>query len=408
MMGKKQIITNPAKSLQAIYKQPETAQTEIEKLLGQITVIRKINRLLFKVKSEPELFQQICELLTYIDCVKYVWIGLTEKGSFEVKPVAQAGFGNDYLSSVRVTWDDSEYGRGPTGTAVKTKQYVVMNNIEDDPRYEPWRKEAVKRGYLSSIALPLVHEGEAIGALNVYSGRKNAFRAREIDFLLEVAGDISVGVKTLRLEKEMKKNLESFRAALYKTIEAIVLMSEMRDPYTTGHSRRVATLACLIAEEMNLSEEQIEGIFITGLLHDVGKISIPAEILSKPGRISEDEFSIIKTHPKAGYEILKGIEFPWPVAKAVLQHHERLNGSGYPSGLAGDGITLEARILGVADVVEALSSHRPYRPAFGIDTAIEEISKNRGILYDPNVVDACLILLQTKEFKFEHERLSHE
>ena len=259
----------------------------------------------------------------------------------------------------------------------------------------------MKRGFESSIALPFIHEGEVIGTLNAYSERTNAFKDVEVKFLMEVAGDIAVGVKTLRLEKELKEGLEDLRKALHKTVEAITLMSEMRESYTAGHQRRVALLSCAIAGEMNLSEPQIEGISISGLLHDTGKISIPVEILNKPGRISESEFNIIKTHAQVGYDILKGIEFPWPVVPTILHHHERLNGSGYPSGLSGEEISPEARILGVADVIEAMSSHRPYRPALGIDKALLEILQNRGTLYDTNVVDACMGLFQKKGFKFD-------
>ncbi len=151
---------------------------------------------------------------------------------------------------------------------------------------------------------------------------------------------------------------------------------------------------------MNLSPDQVEGIYMTAILHDIGKISVPAEILTKPGRLNEIEMNMLRTHPEVGYDILKRIDFPWPLAKVVLQHHERMDGSGYPKGLKGDEILLEAKIIGIADVVEAMSSHRPYRPALGIDKALEEISKNKGILYDPEVVDACIKLFKEKGFKF--------
>ena len=176
---------------------------------------------------------------------------------------------------------------------------------------------------------------------------------------------------------------------------------EMRDPYTAGHQQRVADLACAIANEMGLSEKQTNGIRTAAMIHDIGKICIPAQILSKPGKLNEIEFSLVKAHPGIGYDILKNIEFPWPIAQMVLQHHERIDGSGYPSGLAGSEILLEARILAVADVVEAMASHRPYRPALGLDKALEEISKNRGVLYDPEVTDACLKVFRKKGFEFK-------
>jgi putative nucleotidyltransferase with HDIG domain len=176
---------------------------------------------------------------------------------------------------------------------------------------------------------------------------------------------------------------------------------EMRDPYTAGHQLRVAQLACALGQEMGLSQDQLEGIRVMGFLHDIGKIGIPAEILNKPGRLNEVEANLVKTHAGIGYAILKDLEFPWPVAQAILQHHERLDGSGYPSGLADRQIILEARILAVADVVEAMASFRPYRPAVGIDVAMKEISRNRGRLYDPEVVDVCLRLFKEKGFKFD-------
>ncbi len=199
---------------------------------------------------------------------------------------------------------------------------------------------------------------------------------------------------------EIRRTLERIRKAMGATIEAIAKMSEMRDPYTGGHQRRVAALSRAIAGEMGLSEEQTEGVRVSGHLHDIGMTLVPRAIRSKLGRLSDYEFKIIMTHPEAGYDILDGLEFPWPVAEAVLQHHERLDGSGYPGGLSGDEISIEARILAVADTVEAMLSNRPYRPPAGLDKALKQISDNRGILYDGRVVDACLKLFEEKGFDF--------
>ncbi len=201
------------------------------------------------------------------------------------------------------------------------------------------------------------------------------------------------------------ENIQQKRGELLKAMDGIThamsLVVETRDPYTAGHQKRVADIACGIGGAMKLPEWDIEGIRIVGLLHDVGKLSVPAEILTKPGKLNSSEFSIIKNHSQVSYNILERIEFPWPVKKAVLQHHERLDGSGYPDGLSGDDIIIEARILGVADVVEAISSHRPYRPALGLEYAMREIIKQRGILYDPGVVDACLKLYEEKDANLE-------
>jgi putative two-component system response regulator len=205
-----------------------------------------------------------------------------------------------------------------------------------------------------------------------------------------------------KLEKELQHTLAKLKETLSGVIDAMALTVEWRDPYTAGHQRRVTDLSHSIATALSLSEDQVDGVRMAGLIHDLGKIAVPAEILSKPSRLTDIEFSLIKTHPSVGYEILKEIEFPWPVAQIVFQHHERMDASGYPSGLAGEEILLEARILAVADVVEAMASHRPYRPALGIDKALREISKNKDMLYDPEVVDICLALFKNGDFEFNY------
>lgn len=200
---------------------------------------------------------------------------------------------------------------------------------------------------------------------------------------------------------EIKRSFKDLRRTLEGTVHALAVTAETTDPYTAGHQYRVSSLACAIARKMGLPEKQIEGIRIAGILHDIGKIYVPPAILNRPGKLVEIEFSLIRAHPSVGYNILKSIDFPWPIAEAVLQHHERLDGSGYPKGLKSEGIILEAKILGVADVVEAMSSHRPYRPAIGRDISINEISRNKGILFDADVVEACIKVLVEDEFEFE-------
>ena len=204
-------------------------------------------------------------------------------------------------------------------------------------------------------------------------------------------------------EEQLQQSFQKLGKTLEGTIQAIRAMVDTRDRYTAGHQQRVTELSCAIGEAMGLPSQQIESIHIAGLLHDVGKIVLPTEILTKPGRLNEIEFAMIKAHPGVGYDILKSIEFPWPIAKMVLQHHERVNGTGYPKGARGEEILLEARILAVADVVEAMSSHRPYRPALGLDKALDEITQNSGVLYDPRVVDACVRVFKEGGFSFKAE-----
>jgi PAS domain S-box-containing protein/putative nucleotidyltransferase with HDIG domain len=201
-------------------------------------------------------------------------------------------------------------------------------------------------------------------------------------------------ITDLKNAERLKNELNALQGVMSKFIQAVALIIEMKDPYTAGHERRVAKLAKAIAEKMNLEPEKIEIIHIAATLHDIGKIYIPAEILSKPGQLSKDEYNLVKTHPRAAYDILKTVDFPWSIAEIVLQHHEKMDGSGYPASLAGNNILLEAKIIAVADLVEAMTSHRPYRPSTGLDKALKEISQNRGVLYDAAVVDACIEVLK--------------
>lgn len=203
-----------------------------------------------------------------------------------------------------------------------------------------------------------------------------------------------------RADEERQLSLARLSKTMESTIQAMSIIVETRDPYTSGHQEQVARLARAIGEEMGLPEERLQAIRMSAIIHDIGKIYIPAEILSKPGKLNDMEFQMMKMHPEVGYNILKNIEFPYPVAMIVYQHHERMNGSGYPLGLIGKDIRMEARIIGVADVVDAMAAHRPYRAAIGIEEAMGEISRNRGFLYDPLVADSCLKLLKEKGFPF--------
>ncbi|MEW6187981.1 MAG: HD domain-containing phosphohydrolase, partial [Thermodesulfobacteriota bacterium] len=238
------------------------------------------------------------------------------------------------------------------------------------------------------------------GALVFVSTNARFYRDKHGD-ILGVQGITRDVTKRKQAEIQLNQSLENLRQAMGGIIQVIAATVETRDPYTAGHQRRTADLARAIALEMGLPEEQQDGLGMAGIIHDLGKISIPAEILSKPGKLSQIEYQLIQGHPQVGFDVLKNIDFPWPVAEIVLKHHERFNGSGYPQGLKKEEICLGSRILMVADVVEAMSSHRPYRPALGIEAALEEIEKNKGILYDPEVVEVCLVLFREKGFSFE-------
>jgi len=212
--------------------------------------------------------------------------------------------------------------------------------------------------------------------------------------------------KLKQTAEELRSNAVHFQKAMEGSVQAIALAVEMRDPYTSGHQNRVADLACAIGREIGLSKDRIYGLQMASVIHDLGKLTIPGEILCKPGRLSGPEYAMIKTHVQSGYDILKKIDFPWPLADIVLQHHERMDGSGYPNGLSGEAIMLEARILSVSDVFETIGSHRPYRPSLGLKKAMGELAGNRGTLYDPKVVSACLDLVEGERFHFKSPKVA--
>lgn len=383
------------------------AQARIQTLSRIYATLSYTNTTIVRAKNRDELFREICE-----GAVKYgkfimAWVGLVDEATHKVKPVCQSGDMAGYLTNIVISIEDEPHGRGPTGTAIRENRVITVEDFATDERMRPWREAALKNGFHGSAGLPLRFKGKVIGSLTLYSDEPNYFDSDLLALLEEMSVDISFALDNFerealrqRAEAERATALSQLKKSLDGSIQMAAAVTEMRDPYTAGHQQRVALLATAIARELGLDTAQIEGVHFGGLIHDVGKISIPAEILSKPGHLSDIEFMLIKTHPLAGYNILKSIDFPWPVAKMIMQHHERLDGTGYPGNLKGDEIILEARILMVADVVEAMSSHRPYRPGLGIAAALEEIERARGIYYDPRVVDACLNLFRNKKFDF--------
>ncbi len=264
---------------------------------------------------------------------------------------------------------------------------------------------ACKDGFDGTIGKPFNGEGKGKnGALPLscvtfplrLSGRKHGFYTIFQDISLHVANEKRIGA----IIRDLNRTVSTLKKSWEQTIQVLAGVSEVRDPYTTGHQRRVAELARAIAEELGMDRKKTRQIELAALIHDIGKIEIPSEILSKPGRLSEVEYRLIRTHPAAAYKILQSIDVPWSLADIVYQHHERMDGSGYPNGLKGDEILMEARIISVADTVEAMSSHRPYRAAKGLEAALDEVTSRRGILFDPEAVDACLRLFREERFSF--------
>jgi PAS domain S-box-containing protein len=622
------------------------AEENLHRMNRELQAISKCNQTLVRAEDEQTLLKEICHIICDEAGYRMAWAGYAETDDAKtVCPIAWAGFEDGYLATVNITWADTERGQGPSGIVIRGREIVCVQDYSTDPRVAPWRDGALKRGYRSSISLPLMDDSAVtFGALNIYSAEPNVFTPDEIQLLEDLTGDLAFGIIALRTRAERKKaeehllnsekkfasifhlnpnpisitdidtgkfidintayatwtgysreeiigatsqdlhlwvnpedrvkiigaltlteavnnreimirmkngdirnvlysarfieinqeryllslanditerklveeryrslfdnaqegiyrstpagkfiltnpsmaqilgydspedliagvtdipgqlyvdseerkkfieiiekqgftrnyetrfyrkdgriiwislttvavrdyrgqiqyfegiaadisdkkdSVEHLRNTLNGTVHAIASIVETRDPYTAGHQRRVADLARAIAAEMGLPADRIEGLRIAATIHDIGKISVPAEMLTKPTKLTNIEFRLIKTHVQAGYDILKDIEFPWPVARMVIEHHERINGSGYPHGLTGDDLLLESRILAAADVVEAMGSHRPYRASLGIEPALEEIEKNKGILYDIDVADACLRLFREKGY----------
>jgi putative nucleotidyltransferase with HDIG domain/PAS domain S-box-containing protein len=262
-------------------------------------------------------------------------------------------------------------------------------------KYMPIFKEDMKYG-CSARELLFVNNMDKEFWIETYD--KPIFSEGELKYLIINWFDIT-GHKLM--ENDLKESYIRLKNTLQSTINALGNIVEKRDPYTSGHQKRVSKLAVAISEELGLGSGIIDCIKTASDIHDIGKINIPVSILTKPGKLTDIEFRMIKTHSEVGYEIVKEIEFQMPVAEIILEHHEKLDGSGYPRGLKDEDIMFESKILTVADVVEAMSSDRPYRPALGVDVAIDEIKKNRGRLYDPRVVDACISVLVKRGFKFD-------
>jgi len=379
----------------------EKSEKHIKYLYSVLGAVRGVNQLIVKEKNRGILLQKASDTLIGARGYNAAWLGLLkDEKNFAIV------VGSPPKGDVSRFCKQMLKGNNPPcieRAFIQKAPFTVMERPRDCGGC------ILKNTYpgKESVIIRIAHNGKLSGLLILSLAPGISVKEEEEYLLIEVANDIAFGLYNIELEEKDKISEQKLRQSyqkLQKTIEGaintIAKIVETKDPYTSGHQQRVSKLAETIAQEMKLPKDKIEGIRVSSLVHDVGKISVPAEILNKPIKLTEIEFNLIKDHSQVGYDILKSIEFPWPIEKIVLQHHERLDGSGYPRGLKGEDIIIEARIIGVADVVEAMSSHRPYRPALGIDAALEEISKNKGILYDPEVVNICLKLFKEKEFKF--------
>lgn len=370
------------------------------------------NECLVHAQDEASLLHDVCRIVVTVGGYCMAWVAqAVEDADKSVACLASYGDAANFLAGAGIVWSDTTRGNGPTGTALRTGRTQVNQNHATNPNMAPWREELLRLGLQASVAIPLRDDAGERTALVIYAGEPDAFTHDELKLLQEMAADLAFGVATLRTRAahesmlSAQQNFEArLRESLVESIQAIATTLELRDPYTAGHQRRVARLCEAIGKELGLPPMQLQGLHLAASIHDVGKIQIPGEILNKPGRLSGIELELIRTHAGAGFDILKDIRFPWPIARIVRQHHEHIDGSGYPDRLAGDAILLESRILTVADVVEAMTSHRPYRPGLGLEAALAHISEYRGRWFDPAVVDACLALFREGRYAFDEQR----
>lgn len=357
--------------------------------------------------SESLLLESICKAITDESEYLLAWIGVAEDGPGKpIRIAAAAGSAVDYLKDAQMSWsEDVAVGRGPTGECIRTQQEQIVEDSETSSIFTPWRERARKFGIRSAVSIPLAIEGSWRGVLVVYAGQANAFEPIALDVFQDLARQIVFGVraieqgKSLEAERQRTSHMQKqLTEALSAMVEPIVLAMEMRDPYTAGHQSRVAEIACAIGREMGWTEDRLQGLSIAAKVHDIGKISIPAEILTKPGKLNDAERAMIRQHSETAYTILKDIPFPWPIAEIVRQHHEKMDGSGYPLGLKKDEILPESRVLAVADIVEAMTCFRPYRPGIKLHLVLKQIEKDAETQLDPEVVRVCLDLFRNKHF----------
>lgn len=355
-------------------------------------------------QDELHLLQAVCKKAVEAGGFRIAWIGYAEKdGSIRVP--ASHGYKPGFPPDLLPAWIPEEKGFGPAGQAIRTGKTVIARNLLLDPELEYWKKDATRNGYASMAGFPLIGREAVFGVFCLGAEEPFAFLEEEASVLEIMASTLSFGVTAFRASGNFDESLRSrihylepLRKSLEDAVEAVAsAMQAHVNPYAAGHQSRVADIAAAIALEMGLPEEQARGLHLAGILHDIGESGISDRIFVKTDELTEAERNAIKRHPQAGHDILEKVDFPWPLAEIVLQHHERLDGSGYPRGLKDDQILLGARIIAVADTIEALAfGQRPNHPRMGIPAALVEVEKNRGKLYDGAIVDAALRLFREK------------
>ncbi|WP_255534568.1 HD domain-containing phosphohydrolase [Polynucleobacter sp. JS-Polo-80-F4] len=382
-----------------------SVREELEKRGWALSAFSEAAATLARATSTELLIQEVCDAIALLGPYKLAWVGEAVHDEFKtVRVVGAAGSAVGYIENIVVSWSETEStGSGPAGKSIRSNQTYVVVDGELDPGFITWRERAKQFGIRSVIGCPIPDGQDDIpyGSLLVYSTLPNSFGDSEIKLFEGLAKEIGFGLRSIERQHKLDDQIhekeltqERLAGALRATIEAMSKTMEWRDPYTAGHQKRVAMISMAIARQLGWDDERIQALYMAAMVHDIGKMAVPSEILTKPSRLNDIEMQLVQGHVEAGYQILKDIPFPWPIAEMVYQHHERLDGSGYPNKLVGEQICEEARVLAVADTIEAMATHRPYRPAKGLNAALEEIKAESGDKLDVKVVEAALKLIE--------------
>lgn len=385
----------------------EEIQRELEKRGWALSALSEAAASLARADSKDLLIQEVCTAIASQGPYILAWVGMAQDDSAKtVRILDGAGSAIDYIKDLLVSWDEiTSTGIGPAGVCIRTGQPSIVIDTELDESFASSREEARRFEIRSVIGCP-IPDGDMhpYGCLLVYSKVPNAFGITEIQLFQSLAHQIGFGLRSIERQHQLDKPIhekaqaqERLSGALRSTIEAMSKTMEWRDPYTAGHQKRVALISMALAHQLGMKNDDVQALYMAAMVHDIGKVAVPSEILTKPTHLTSLEMQMVQEHAETGYQILKDIPFPWPIAEMVHQHHERLDGSGYPKGLIGDQICLEARILAVADTIEAMATHRPYRLARGLATAMDEIRAEAGVKLDQSVVDAAFALMHSDE-----------
>jgi len=380
-----------------------SVQDELEKRGWALSALSAAAAALARADSADMLVTEVCDAIAAQGPYMLAWVGKAEDDNEKtITVLGGAGSAIAYLDNISVSWSEQRVtGLGPAGLTVRTARTCVMEDSELESGFVEWRELARKFGIRSAIGCPIPDGlSHPFGVLMVYSKLPNAFGRPEIQLFESMAHEIGFGLRSIERQHKLDDQIhqkeliqERLADALKATIEAMSRTMEWRDPYTAGHQKRVALISTAIATKLGLTDEQIQALYMAAMVHDLGKVAVPAEILTKPSRLTDLEMQMVQGHAESGYQILKDIPFPYPIAEMVYQHHERLDGSGYPRGLKADAICLEARILAVADTMEAMATHRPYRPGRGLDAAMTELGvEAASSKLDSRVTDAAFAL----------------